>query len=109
MDFKGQLYCERTFQILVVIFGLIGFVVGYIKQEFRITFLFLATGGGVSAVICLPDWPWWNRHPLEWLPEPEEEEETEKKKKKKKDKGAAGEGKEAKEKEGKKKEKTKAS
>ena len=18
--------------------------------------------------ICLPDWPWWNRHPLDWLP-----------------------------------------
>uniref|UniRef100_A0A7S3BMF8 Signal peptidase complex subunit 1 n=1 Tax=Haptolina ericina TaxID=156174 RepID=A0A7S3BMF8_9EUKA len=85
MDFKGQLHCERTFQILVVLFGIIGFIAGYIQQEFRITFLFLSTGGGISAVICLPDWPWWNRHPLDWVPAPEEEEVEVKKKKKKKD------------------------
>ena len=51
MDFKGQLYCERLFQILVILFGLVGFVVGYIQQDFRLTFYFLATGGGLSAVV----------------------------------------------------------
>ena len=51
MDFQGQYYCERFFQILVVLFGLVGFVVGYIQQDFRLTFYFLATGGGVSAVV----------------------------------------------------------
>ena len=68
-----------------MIFGLVGFVAGYIRGEFQITFLFLATGGGISAVVCLPDWPWWNRHPLKWLDAPELEEEdlqVEKKKKK---------------------------
>ena len=91
-DFKGQLHNERFFQILVVIFGLVGFVAGYIRGEFQITFLFLATGGGISAVVCLPDWPWWNRHPLEWLEPLEEEPEKEvgeKKKKKKADKAKA--------------------
>ena len=42
--------------------------------------------------ICLPDWPWWNRHPLEWLEPLEEEPEKEvgeKKKKKKADKAKA--------------------
>ena len=52
MDFKGQYYCERFFQILVILFGLVGFVVGYFQQDFRLTFYFLATGGGVSAVVC---------------------------------------------------------
>ena len=89
-DFKGQLHNERFFQILVVIFGLVGFVAGYIRGEFQITFLFLATGGGISAVVCLPDWPWWNRHPLEWLPAEEEEEEQEAEKKKKGKKDDAG-------------------
>ena len=46
MDFKGQYYCERMFQILVVLFGIIGFFVGYLQQDFRMTFYFLATGGG---------------------------------------------------------------
>ena len=38
-----------------------------------------------ASQVCLPDWPWWNRHPLNWLEVPEEEDEkpTEKKKKKK--------------------------
>ena len=67
MDFVGQKHNERTFQIMVVVFGLVGFVVGWIEQNFRWTFLCLAAGGGISAVICLPDWPWWNLHPLEWL------------------------------------------
>jgi len=75
MDFKGQLYCERTFQILVVLFGLVGFVLGYIWQDFRTTFLFLSAGGGISAVICLPDWPWWNRHPVAWIPVDSDEED----------------------------------
>jgi hypothetical protein len=87
------------------------FVIGYINQEFRLTFLWLSAGGGISAVVtpsqparryprlhprlrhhlhhlppppspppptphatppswqlCLPDWPWWNCSPLEWLP-----------------------------------------
>ena len=61
-------------QVLVVLFGLIGFVVGYLQQDFRITFVWLAAGSGIAAVICLPDWPWWNRHPIHWLPGEEEEE-----------------------------------
>ena len=114
-DFKGQMNCERTFQILVILFGLIGFVLGYLQQDFRLTFYWLASGGSISAVvrsprqhsrrwllrtvpspasshptqICLPDWPWWNRHPLEWLEVQEEEAGEggkEKKKKKNKDK-----------------------
>ena len=42
-------------------------------QEFRNTFLCLAAGGGLSAVVCLPDWPWWNLHPPEWQPSLDEE------------------------------------
>uniref|UniRef100_A0A7S0HRJ4 Signal peptidase complex subunit 1 n=1 Tax=Phaeocystis antarctica TaxID=33657 RepID=A0A7S0HRJ4_9EUKA len=95
MDFKGQKYNERLFQTLVILFGIIGFVVGYINQQFRLTFLWLSAGGGISAVLCLPDWPWWNCSPLEWLPAPDEEEEEElrkeKKAQKKKDKAAKGE------------------
>jgi hypothetical protein len=35
----------------VVLFGLVGFVVGYIYQDFRLTFLYLSAGGGVSALV----------------------------------------------------------
>lgn len=81
MDFKGQYYCERTFQVLIILFGLIGFFAGYVQQDFRLTFHFLAAGSSLAALICLPDWPWWNRHPVAWL-EAEEPAQEEKKKEK---------------------------
>ena len=48
----------------------------------------LALSLPLASQICLPDWPWWNRHPLEWLEplEDEEEEAKEKVKKVKKEK-----------------------
>ena len=52
----------------------------------------LAMACDAGPQICLPDWPWWNRHPLEWLEPLEEEPEKEvgeKKKKKKADKAKA--------------------
>ena len=67
MDFKGQYYNERTFQVLIILFGLIGFFAGYVQQDFRLTFHFLAAGSSLAACICLPDWPCWNRHPVAWL------------------------------------------
>ena len=38
--------------------------------------------------LCLPDWPWWNRHPLEWREAPDEEEDEEELKKEKAEKAA---------------------
>lgn len=45
-------------------------------------------GAAHHAQICLPDWPWWNRHPLKWLEVPDEDEVEEKVEKKKKKKVA---------------------
>ena len=45
--------------------------------------------GLIPPQVCLPDWPWWNRHPLQWIEVVEEVEEEKKeveKKKKKKEK-----------------------
>ena len=49
---------------MVILFGLVGFVVGYFQQDFRMTFYFLSTGGGISAVVsayCRAEWP---AHPV---------------------------------------------
>ena len=31
-DFKGQLWCERVFQVMIAAFGIVGFIIGYIQQ-----------------------------------------------------------------------------
>lgn len=47
---------------------LIGFVYGYVEQSFWLTFLCCAGGMLLSMLLCVPDWPWFNRHPLAWQP-----------------------------------------
>ena len=44
----------------------VAFVVGYVEQSFRLTFYIAAAGLLVASVVCVPDWPWFNRHPLPW-------------------------------------------
>ena len=44
----------------------VGFAVGYVEQSFRLTFYIAAAGLAVAAVVCVPDWPWFNRNPMPW-------------------------------------------
>jgi len=39
---------------------------GYIVESFQITLYWAITGFILSIIICLPDWPMYNRHPLHW-------------------------------------------
>ena len=40
-------------RLVGISFGLVGFVLGYIQQDFRLTFLCLSAGGGISALVRL--------------------------------------------------------
>lgn len=68
MDYRGQALSETLQQIINVLFGVIGFVYGYYIQSFWVTFLWCVTGFLVASLVCIPDWPWFNRHPLPWQP-----------------------------------------
>lgn len=47
---------------------LLGFGYGWYVQSFWATFLFCCGGLALSTLVCVPDWPFWNRHPLPWQP-----------------------------------------
>lgn len=47
---------------------LLGFVYGYLEQSFWLTFLCCGGGMLLAMLLCVPDWPWFNRHPLAWQP-----------------------------------------
>jgi len=66
MDYKGQQLCEQLYQFIIAVFSVVAFVVGYVEQSFRLTFLISCAGLFVAAVVCVPDWPCFNRHPLPW-------------------------------------------
>mmetsp|Transcript_38762 Transcript_38762/g.51077 ORF Transcript_38762/g.51077 Transcript_38762/m.51077 type:complete len:102 (+) Transcript_38762:128-433(+) len=92
VDYKGQELAEQIYYYLVIIVGAIAWVVGYVKESFLLTVYGWAGGVALAVLICVPNWPWFNRHPIKWLEEipasgsskkKSENSETKKKKKKK--------------------------
>jgi signal peptidase complex subunit 1 len=51
MDYKGQQLSELIFYWIILLFGGIGWVLGYIRQEFWIVFQCWLVGVGISVVV----------------------------------------------------------
>lgn len=46
----------------------ISFVVGYFLQDIKLA-VFIALGGtALTFLIVVPPWPFYNKHPVKWLP-----------------------------------------
>ena len=58
MDFQGQRLSERMYQICIVMFAILGFVVGYGTGSFRAMMLTFGAGVVLAIVIAVPDWPY---------------------------------------------------
>ncbi|KAJ5743659.1 microsomal signal peptidase subunit SPC12 [Penicillium manginii] len=67
IDFHGQRLAEILSTALLIIFGAISFVVGYIYKDIHLT-LWIGLGGTVfTGLAVIPAWPWFNRNPEKWL------------------------------------------
>ncbi|XP_077998455.1 signal peptidase complex subunit 1-like [Glandiceps talaboti] len=85
MDFQGQKLAEQLFQAIILLFGIVGFIWGYICEQFVQTMYVLAAGFLLSCILTLPPWPMYRRNPLEWQKaRPEENTEDDNKDKEKK-------------------------
>mmetsp|Transcript_29346 Transcript_29346/g.33770 ORF Transcript_29346/g.33770 Transcript_29346/m.33770 type:complete len:80 (+) Transcript_29346:153-392(+) len=67
MDYKGQYLSELLFYWIILAFGAVGWVIGYIKQDFSFVFYPWLAGVLIACVLCVPDWPYFNRNPVDWL------------------------------------------
>lgn len=106
MDYKGQQLSELLFYYITIIFGSIGWIVGYWYQDFSYVFYPWLVGVVLSTLVsdekplwcstdrykylhvfrvfydshpfgflvpldlfqlCVPDWPFYNRHPIQWI------------------------------------------
>ncbi|KAK3104383.1 hypothetical protein FSP39_000674, partial [Pinctada imbricata] len=65
-DFDGQYRAERMFQVIILLFGIVGFIWGYICEQFSQTVYILLAGFTLSCVLTLPPWPMFRRKPLKW-------------------------------------------
>ena len=76
MDFVGQHLAERLYQIIIVLFSVVGFFIGWVNQDFSMTFYVWAAGVVLACLVSVPDWPFFNRNPVKWRESlaPEEED-----------------------------------
>jgi len=66
MDFVGQATSYTYYRLIITIAGIVGFIVGYIKQDFNATIFIVLAGTTVAFLICVPPWPYFKSHPLQW-------------------------------------------
>eukprot|EP00035_Acanthoeca_spectabilis_P022556 m.444424 g.444424 ORF g.444424 m.444424 type:complete len:98 (-) comp19097_c0_seq1:205-498(-) len=67
MDFKGQQKSELLFQYIIVAFSVVGFLWGFVCQQFYQTVCVLGAGVITASLLCLPSWPFYQMHPVAWL------------------------------------------
>ncbi|KAF9677796.1 hypothetical protein SADUNF_Sadunf08G0144800 [Salix dunnii] len=67
MDWQGQKLVELWMQVLLLVFAVVAFVTGYITASFRTMMLIYAGGVVFTSLVTVPNWPFFNRHPLKWL------------------------------------------
>ncbi|KAK6473952.1 signal peptidase complex subunit 1-like [Huso huso] len=66
MDYKGQKLAEQIFQGIILVSAVIGFIYGFITEQFGWTVYIVLAGFAVSCLLTLPPWPMYRRNPLKW-------------------------------------------
>ncbi|KAL0385370.1 UNVERIFIED_CONTAM: putative signal peptidase complex subunit [Sesamum radiatum] len=67
MDWQGQKLAEQLMQLMLVAFAAVAFLAGYVLGSFQTMLLIYAAGVVLTSLITIPNWPFFNRHPLNWL------------------------------------------
>ncbi|KAH1122421.1 hypothetical protein J1N35_005581 [Gossypium stocksii] len=67
MDWQGQKLAEQIMQVMLLVFAVVSFGAGYVLGSFQMMMLVYAGGVTLIALITIPNWPFFNRHPLKWL------------------------------------------
>ncbi|WJX33454.1 hypothetical protein P8452_21660 [Trifolium repens] len=67
MDWQGQSLAEKLMQIMLLAFAVIAFGTGYLTASFQTMILIYAGGVVLTTLVTVPNWPFFNRHPLKWL------------------------------------------
>ncbi|VUZ46049.1 unnamed protein product [Hymenolepis diminuta] len=66
MDLEGQKLAERIMNVVLPLFCFIGFIAGYLMEQLSISVGLTCLGLLICAIIVLPSWPMYRKHPLKW-------------------------------------------
>ncbi|XP_027190372.1 signal peptidase complex subunit 1-like [Cicer arietinum] len=67
MDWQGQNLAENLMQFMLLAFAVIAFGTGYLIASLNTMILIYAGGVVLTTLVTVPNWPFYNRHPLKWL------------------------------------------
>ncbi|KAL7135069.1 hypothetical protein ABFS83_11G068100 [Erythranthe nasuta] len=73
MDWQGQKLAEHLMQLMLVFFAVAAFITGYVLGSFQTMLLIYAAGVVLTSLITIPNWPFFNRNPINWLDSSEAE------------------------------------
>lgn len=68
IDFEGQRLVDRLVLVLLSICGAISFIVGFVLQDIKLALYVGLLGTALTFVVVVPPWPFFNNHPVKWLP-----------------------------------------
>ncbi|EAW12487.1 signal peptidase complex subunit 1 [Aspergillus clavatus NRRL 1] len=67
IDFHGQRITEILSTAILIISGAAAFLIGYIYQDIHLTLWIGLAGTLLTALVVIPPWPVYNKHPEKWL------------------------------------------
>ncbi|RMJ22257.1 Microsomal signal peptidase [Aspergillus sp. HF37] len=67
IDFHGQRVAEILSTVLLVLWGAIAFLVGFVYEDIHLTLWVGLAGTIVTALAVIPPWPAYNKNPEPWL------------------------------------------
>eukprot|EP01018_Ginkgo_biloba_P005101 Gb_28877 [translate_table: standard] len=67
MDWQGHKLSELLMRIMLVASALVAFVTGYIISFFKNMLIIYAAEVIITLLTTVPNWPFFNRHPLQWV------------------------------------------
>ncbi|KAL2107561.1 hypothetical protein VUR80DRAFT_5040 [Thermomyces stellatus] len=68
IDFEGQRLADRLALALLSISGTVSFVIGVLLQDIKLSVYVGLLGTALTFVVIVPPWPFFNKHPVKWLP-----------------------------------------
>ena len=70
MDFMGQKLSENLSTLLLWTGGILSFLLGFYLKDFEVMFKLFASCVAFTLALVVPDWPFYNRHPVQWCTVP---------------------------------------
>ena len=68
MDLIGQRNAERLYMAIILAVAVPAYLLGWYWGSMRLMLVVYGSGAAAAVALTVPDWPFWNRHPLKWLP-----------------------------------------